>query len=186
MDTLELFRASVGEFDRRVGAIDDDQWAAATPCTEWSVRDLVNHLVAEDLWAPLLLSGATLEEVGDRFDGDVLGSDPRHAWSSARDAALAAATDEALAGTVHTSMGEIPANDYLLQLFSDHLVHAWDLAQAIGGDDHLPADLVEHCYEAAKPYESMMKGSGLFGETIAPPPGASRQDELLALFGRRS
>ncbi len=186
MDTLELFRASVGEFDRRVAAIRDDQWGDATPCAEWSVRDLVNHLVAEDLWAPLLLAGATLEDVGDRFDGDVLGSDPHQAWSSARDGALAAATDDVLAGSVHTSMGVIPADAYLLQLFSDHLVHAWDLARAIGGDERLPADLVERCYEAAKPYEQMMKGSGLFGDTIVPPPDASPQDELLALFGRRS
>ncbi len=186
MDMPALFRASVGEFDRRVAAIRDDQWAAATPCTEWDVRDLVNHLVAEDLWAPHLLAGATLEEVGDRFDGDVLGSDPRQAWISARDGALAAATHEALVGTVHTSMGAIPADAYLLQLFSDHLVHAWDLARAIGGDEQLPPDLVERCYEASKPYEEMMKGSGLFGQTIAPPPGASPQDELLALYGRRS
>ncbi len=186
MDTLDLFRASVGEFDRRVGAVGDDQWTNPTPCTDWSVRDLVNHLVAEDLWAPHLLSGATLEEVGDRFDGDVLGSDPRQAWRSARDRALAAATQEALAGAVHTSMGVMPANDYLLQLFSDHLVHAWDLAQAIGADEQLPPELVAHCYEAAKPYEQMMKASGLFGETIDLPPGASPQDELLSLFGRQS
>ncbi len=186
MDTLELFGASVAEFDRRVAEIRDDQWADPTPCTDWNVRDLVNHLVAEDLWAPHLLAGATLADVRDRFDGDVLGSDPHQAWFSARDGALAAATHEALAGTVHTSMGAIPADAYLMQLFSDHLVHAWDLGRAIGGDEQMPVDLVERCYETAKPYEQSMNESGLFGGIIAPRPGASPPDELLALFGRRS
>lgn len=185
METLDLFRASVGEFDRRVSTIRDDQWTDATPCIDWCVQDLVNHIVGEDLWAPPLLAGATLEEVGDRFEGDLLGDDPRRAWDSARDGVLAAAIPESLAGTVHTSMGDIPAGEYVLQLFSDHLVHAWDLARAIGADEQLPTDLVEHCFEGAKPYEQMMKDSGQFGETIVPHPSASTQDKLLAMFGRR-
>ena len=63
--------------------IADDQWANPTPDTEWTVRDLVEHLVGEQLWVPLLLGGATIEEVGDRFDGDNLGDDPKTAWSLA-------------------------------------------------------------------------------------------------------
>jgi len=36
----------------------------------------VNHLAGEDLWAPPLLAGSTIAEVGDRFEGDVLGAEP--------------------------------------------------------------------------------------------------------------
>ena len=58
------------EFDRRVRKIAPEQWALGTPCREWSVRDLVGHLVYEQLWAPELLAGCTTAQVGDRFDHD--------------------------------------------------------------------------------------------------------------------
>ena len=78
--TLARFAAAMTEFERRVQAIRPDQWQDPTPCTEWDVRALVDHLVTELLWAPLLLDGATIEDVGDRFNGDQLGADPMAAW----------------------------------------------------------------------------------------------------------
>jgi len=83
MDIPTMFGRAVAEFDTRVRQIGDHQWQAATPDEDWSVRDLVNHLVGEDLWAPPLLAGSTIAEVGDRFDGDVLGSEPKAAWTAA-------------------------------------------------------------------------------------------------------
>ena len=58
-----------------VQAIREDQWALPTPCTDWSVRDLVNHVVGEDAWTGPLVRGSTIEEVGDRFYGDLLGDE---------------------------------------------------------------------------------------------------------------
>jgi len=68
MELLDAHGAALREFDRRVGAVREDQWDDPTPNTEWSVRDLVGHLVGEQLWVPLLLRGATIDEVGDRFE----------------------------------------------------------------------------------------------------------------------
>ena len=56
--------------------VGEDQWGAPTPCADWDVRELVNHVAGEDLWTAPLLEGSTIEEVGDRFDGDLLGDDP--------------------------------------------------------------------------------------------------------------
>ena len=90
--------------------IRDDQWHAPTPDTEWDVTDLVQHLVYEQLWVPPLLAGKTIAEVGDAFDGDVLGDDPQRAWTSAAAAAQAAfAEPGALERTVHLSFGDVPA-----------------------------------------------------------------------------
>jgi uncharacterized protein (TIGR03083 family) len=77
VDVVALFGRSCREFDRRVAEVGADQWALDTPCTEWNVRTLVNHVTVEDLWVPPLLRGATIEEIGDRFDGDQLGDDPK-------------------------------------------------------------------------------------------------------------
>src|SRR5512142_3482592 len=76
MNIPAMFRGAVEEFGARVRQIGDHQWQAATPDEDWSVRDLVNHVVGEDLWAPPLLAGSTITEVGERFDGDVLGAEP--------------------------------------------------------------------------------------------------------------
>ncbi len=55
---------------------------APTPCPEWDVQALVDHLVTEQLWTPQLLGGKTTEEVGDQ-----LGADPAGAWDAAARAA---------------------------------------------------------------------------------------------------
>ena len=56
---------------------------------DWDVRALVNHLVGEQLWAEPMLTGKTIEEVGDQYSGDLLGDDPASIW---REAAKASAT----------------------------------------------------------------------------------------------
>ncbi|MEK8226091.1 maleylpyruvate isomerase N-terminal domain-containing protein [Oerskovia sp. M15] len=74
---------AVGAFDHLVRQVTDDQWGLPTPDDAWTVRDLVNHLVSEQLWAPELLAGRTVADVGSVFDGDVLGDDPIDAWVDA-------------------------------------------------------------------------------------------------------
>jgi uncharacterized protein (TIGR03086 family) len=184
-DLRELHRRAAAEFDRRVQAISADQWDQPTPCEEWDVRTLVNHLVSDNRWAPELLAGATIDDVGDAFDGDMLGDDPVTAWEDSIEAALTAfEDDDALDRIVHLSFGDVPAAVYASQRTTDLTVHAWDLARAIGADESLDAELVTYCYETALAQEDLIRASGLFGD---PPPGpddASVQTRLLAFFGR--
>jgi hypothetical protein len=72
-DIRELYRRASESCGQRVLAVRDDQWHAVTPCSEWDVRALVNHLVGENLWVPPLFEGKSIADVGDQFDGDVLG-----------------------------------------------------------------------------------------------------------------
>ena len=83
MNIPAMFGRAAAEFDARVRQVGDHQWQAATPDEDWTVRDLVNHLVGEDLWTPPLLAGSTMAEVGDRFEGDMLGAEPKAAWTAA-------------------------------------------------------------------------------------------------------
>jgi uncharacterized protein (TIGR03086 family) len=185
-DLVSLFERSVEEFGRRVRAVADSQWDAPTPDEGWSVRDLVQHLVSEELWAPPLLAGSTIEDVGDRFDGDLVGDDPKDAWeAAARGAVEAARADAPLSRTVHVSFGDITAEDYLTQLTGDHTIHAWDLARAIGADETLDPELVELAYVSLEPQVEQLRGVGIFGAKVEAPAGASRQAQLLALTGRK-
>src|SRR3954451_24748645 len=100
-DLPEKFERAEGRFQSLVHQVTDDKWAAPTPCSDWDVRALVNHLVYEARWAPPLLEGKTIAEVGDRFDGDLLGDDPRAAYDDAVEAACRAIeAPGALDGTV--------------------------------------------------------------------------------------
>jgi uncharacterized protein (TIGR03086 family) len=184
MSIAELYKRASDEFGARVHTVAAEQWALPTPCAGWDTRDLVNHVVAEDLWAVPLLGGATVEEVGDRFDGDVLGDAPAEAWDRAVGGALGAIPSD-LARTVHVSFGEIPASEYLSQLVADHLVHAWDLARAIGGDEHLPDDLVHHCIGWFRDVEDSYRSAGVIGPAPPVAADADAQTRLLAMFGRQ-
>jgi uncharacterized protein (TIGR03086 family) len=185
MDIPEMLGRAVAEFGARVEQIGGGQWQAATPDDGWAVRDLVNHLVSEDLWAPPLLAGSTVAEVGDQFDGDVLGADPKAAWAAAsRQAVQAAGADGAMDRIVHLSFGDFPGRDYALQLFADHLIHAWDLARAIGADERLDPELVGSCATWFEAVEDAYRSAGVIAERPPVPAGAAAQTRLLAQFGR--
>lgn len=185
MGLADFHRRAVEHFDRHVSNVSDDQWDAPTPCTDWSVRDLVNHVVNENMWTPDLLSGKTIEEVGDRYDGDLLGADPKGVWASSASGATSAVGGVADFGSmVNVSWGQIPAQMYVEQLSMDHLIHGWDLAKAIGGDTNLDEELVEFCYAIAKAQEELIRGSGVFGDSVEVPDDANTQTRLLAILGR--
>jgi len=187
MDIPAMFGRAVAEFDARVRQIGGHQWRAATPNEDWCVRDLVNHVTGEDLWAPPLLAGATIAEVGDRFEGDVLGSDPKEAWTVASaEAVRAVEADGAMDRIVHLSFGDFPGGEYTLQLFADHLIHAWDLARAIGSDEHLDEELVTSCAAWFDATEEAYRSAGVIAARPPVPGDADAQTLLLARFGRRA
>ncbi|MGV9878705.1 TIGR03086 family metal-binding protein [Streptomyces sp. NPDC003006] len=174
-------------FTDRVHAVRADQWDAPTPCTDWTVRELVNHLTSEQLWVPpLVRDGATVEAVGDTFDGDLLGPDPAVSWDTAAAASRAAFREPgALDRTVHLTSGESPATFYCGQMTTDLVVHAWDLSRAIGADETLPDELVDFAVREISPYAAELAKSGLFDPPVEPPPDADAQTRLLSLVGRR-
>lgn len=185
-EAQDLFATAVSEFDRRVRRVADDQWENQTPCTEWNVRVLVNHLVYENKWAPPILAGKTIEEVGETFEGDLLGDDPKTVWVGAAQEAIDAVEREGTEErTVHVSFGDIPGRDYISQLLCDHVIHAWDLARGIGDDDKLDPELVEFALKYLEPYAQAYRGAGAFGDEVEVDRGADPQSQLLGLAGRQ-
>ena len=184
-DQAALHRRAVEEFDERVRAVGDDQWELPTPCSDWNVRQLVNHLVYENRWTVPLMGGSTIAEVGDRYEGDLLGDDPKGAWAeSSADAVAAVQAEGGLERTVDLSSGPTPATEYVNQLYADHLIHAWDLARAIGADERLDPELVDACAAWFASMEDLYRSIGAIGPRAETPPGADAQTTLLAAFGR--
>jgi uncharacterized protein (TIGR03086 family) len=183
---IEMYRRAVEMFGQRVMGVGPDDWGRPTPCSQWSVRDLVRHLVYEELWAPELFGGKTIADVGDRFEGDILGDDPQAAWKESAAGALAAADAALLDHTVHLSFGDVPGREYLGQLTADHVIHAWDLARGIGGDDRLDPELVEFVHDVMAPEVEQWRNAGIFGPAVPASDDADLQTRLIALTGRRT
>jgi uncharacterized protein (TIGR03086 family) len=183
----QLFERASDHFGTLVAQIGEDQWSHPTPCSEWDVRQLVGHLVYENVWAPPLFDGETIETVGDRFEGDILGSDPKAAWQQAAKGAVTVITATgAMERTVHLSWGDDKGAEYTSQLLLDHVVHGWDLARGIGADDPIEPELLEDVYARWKDREEMIRGAGVFGDQQPIPDDADTQTKLLALFGRKA
>lgn len=183
MDVNTLYHRTVECFADRVNAVKADQWGDPTPCTEWTVRDLANHVTYENLWTVPLMEGATIKEIGDRFEGDVLGDDPiGSALAAARAAIASVAAQLPQGGIVHLSFGETPKEEYAMQLAADNLVHGWDLAVSTGGDPRMDPHLVHAITDWFDDREELYRGAGAISARRQLTGDA--QHDLLARFGR--
>lgn len=186
MDTVEAFRRAKDGFARAVDATGPTQWGEPTPCTDWDVRALVNHVTGEMLWVPPLMDGSTVADVGSRFDGDILGDDPVATWKEASTDALASfSAPGAMQATAHLSFGDFSGNDYCWQLIGDLVVHSWDLARAVAADAGIPADLAQAVYDFMAPMLASFGPNDYFDTKVDVPDDAPIQERLIALTGRR-
>lgn len=182
--TFELIVQGLDAFGEKLKAVPADRWSAATPCTDWSVRELVNHVTGEHLWAPHMLAGETIAAVGDRYDGDVLGGSPIAVWERAaqgsRAAWLAASPDD----VVHLSFGDNPAIEYGRQMLTDVVIHGWDLARGAGLDETMDPIAVASVLDYLEVNAKFWTEAGIFAVPvqISADDPASR---LLALSGRK-
>jgi uncharacterized protein (TIGR03086 family) len=187
-DLVELHGRCGRRFVALVDGVGTERWHDDTPCTEWDVRTLVNHLLYEQRWVPPLFDGLTVEQVGDRFEGDLLGPDAS-AWpgtlSSAMDEAhTVVAEPGALDKIVHLSFGDVPGHEYVMQLTADLAIHGWDLARATGQDDSLDPSVVALLLPWTEANIGLLEGSGMFAARIDVASDAPDSVRLLGLLGR--
>jgi len=189
MDTLEALSQSRQEFEARLRQVGDDQWDLATPCSEWSVRDLVNHLLLGTRMTVQLLAGSSRDAVMAGLDDDLVSADPVGEFVALADQMEAGfGASDGLTGTVDHPMGEIPRQMFIGFRMIDNAVHAWDLARAIGADDQLDADLVSQLWDDIQPQAGMLAETGIFGQGASGDVGedAPTQTRLLDVLGRQA
>lgn len=182
MERKRRYTEAITQFNDIAQDIDDDQWENATPCKDWNVRALVTHVTRELLWAPKILAGKTIDEVGNKFDGDILGDDPKAVIQQATNEAIDALDDALGERTVYLSYGKTTADAYMEQNMCDIVVHTWDLAQGIGAEEDFSEELIDACYKAWG--EADLSESGLFETPVTVPNDADTLTKLLARTGR--
>jgi uncharacterized protein (TIGR03083 family) len=207
VDLLPIYRSAVRQFDSRVRAVGDAQWASKTPDTEWDVRDLVGHVIDGQRAVARVIEEAFAARQGHGADAarpnptvgtvraggagwatggsEELSDDPVGAWEQASAAAVQALTRPgALDGEVPAGDGMITALDYGWRAATELTVHAWDLARATNGVDEFPNDLIGEVLGHAKSSYDQWYTSERYAPSIPVPGCTDDLIELLALTGR--
>jgi uncharacterized protein (TIGR03086 family) len=169
-----------------VRTISADQLSAPTPCAEYDVRALVNHLL---FWGPSLEAAGRKEVVPPpaptESEVDLLGDD----WAAKLTAQLdrTAATWSAPAaweGTTRFVGPESPARAIGGMVVIEMSVHAWDLASATGQALVLDDDLLAYLHEEVTASAELGRQYGVYGPEVAVPASGSTLDRILGLTGR--
>lgn len=178
VDDLARASAFVGDL---IDGVAVDQWASPTPCTEWSVRDVVSHLVGMNLVFVAMFDQSPMPERG----ADVLGADPAGAFRRSSAALQAAAARPGvLERAQSTQLGAATGLERLRWRIADLLTHGWDLVQATGVEADAPGDLAE---QALVFVQDRLPGQARAGRFADPQPirdDAPPFDRLAALTGR--
>jgi uncharacterized protein (TIGR03086 family) len=179
-EVVERTTRLVRSFDERVRAAPADSWSNPAPCEGWTARDVVTHVGNNLFGIQAGLTGSEPRQIS--ADEDLVS-----AWDDARDGFLGALSSADLTTTLPGPFGSMPAEQLIGQLIAtDVLVHTWDLARAVGGDERLDAAAVSGAYSGLKPMDEMLRRPGVFGPKIEPPADADEQTQFLCFLGRRA
>jgi uncharacterized protein (TIGR03086 family) len=182
MSTIDQrYSRLAGAFADKIAAVRDDQWNSATPCEEWTVRDIVRHVVDSQ--------GMFLGFVGDTAgDAPSVDEDPLGAFTTASGAVRARLADPERAGEEFDGMFGRTSFEHSVDRFlsTDLVVHGWDVAAATGQDTSIDPQEVDRVKTQVEEFGDKIRSPGAFGPAVEPPEGASDQDRLLAYLGRRA
>ena len=177
-DPIALYRAATDRAMAVVDAVQPDQLRAPTPCTEWTVQQLIDHLVGGTEY---LLSAAEQREPAPPTHAT--GADYRRGVA---DVLKALKLPGAMEQTCISPLSfEWPVAQAVAGTFMDVLIHTWDLARATGQDERLDPALVEACTAMFLPeMPERGRAAGIVGPAVEVGEEASPQDRLLAAMGR--
>jgi uncharacterized protein (TIGR03086 family) len=182
--SLDNFLRTLDLTSTIVKGIRADQWKNATPCDEWNLSVLVNHITGENHWLAAIFSGETIQTVGDKFDGDLVGDDPIAAYVASVELAKASITPAVLEARHDVSIGDISGYDYVSQLFMDQLVHGWDAMMGSRQVVALDDGLVTAAIPVAQEMVAYVGPGSVFGTTLELGSDAANVEMLLGTVGR--
>jgi uncharacterized protein (TIGR03086 family) len=184
-DLLELLVVANDQFAQRLRLVGPDDWRRPTPCSEWDVRAVVDHVVGANVRYQLLLHGAPTEQVEATRAVDHLGDDALASFVATADGVVACFSENgALERIAHHVTGDRTGHELLSMRILDVAIHGWDLARAIGADETLDDDVVAFllAYTADLDLGPQQRAFAPARADVAR--NASPQDQLLHRLGR--
>ena len=183
MSVVDLDRRAVLGTAEVVDATSPDQHAAPTPCTDWTVRDLLTHLIAGNVKYVEIGRG---KEWARGAPDVVLEDDPGGQYRRTMDAMLEAweqpgALDRETALPVGRGRAELALYLHL----GETLVHGWDLARATRQRPLWDGEVVEACLTHFRSWLPPQRPAGSpFSDATPLGDGAAPIDHFAAYLGR--
>ncbi|SDI95968.1 TIGR03086 family metal-binding protein [Nonomuraea jiangxiensis] len=194
-EIAERFDRLAGAFQARIEATPADRWDRVSPCEGWTARDVVAHVINGHRGIIAAVRGTPPQPshrvgVSGMDDAPKVepGADLVAAYAEARAGMRTLLTDPGLAATPlpFSPIGPVPverAADVVGAL--ELLVHTWDLARAVGGDEILDLEAVVRTHNALRHHYDGLQATDAFRPKIAAPADADPQTAFLCFTGRR-
>jgi uncharacterized protein (TIGR03086 family) len=178
-EVSDRYRTVADGFAARLDGMTPDAWEAQTPCTDWTARELVVHVVNTHHQVRSTLGDVAAEKADE--DGDLV-AQFRDASASISDAL---GDEEKASTTISGMFGEQPFESLVGRLLcADTLVHTWDLARGTNQAEDLDPAAVAASYSFLEPIDEAIRRPGGFAAKITPAAGADEQTVFLNFCGR--
>lgn len=179
-DPIAQYQRVLEHFTELVDGITESQWASDTPCENWTVRDLIEHVIVRDRRLAATVGGAPPQPLEDGADLAELWRERVEWW------AAGLADPQCRTAVWETPMGSMTFEQATTQLMTGELtIHTWDLARGLGVDDTLDAEAVHTTFAAMQTYGDQLRRPGALGPALEAPAGSDEQEQLLAFTGRQ-
>lgn len=175
-DTITIFRDRADRFSAILAGV-DGRWHAASPCENWTVGDVVQHVVETERDF-LARQGLGL--------GELEATDPRQRWEQHRGQVTDLLQRDGVAARAYdgyfgpTTIGDTVANFYGWDL----AIHGWDVAAATGQTGAITAAEAEQLLEGAEGWGEALYSEGVCGPAVPVGEDADAVERLLAKLGR--
>ena len=187
MDNVEMLEQVLNETNRVISATTEAQLGNKTLCTEWTVRDVINHVTGGSKMVAESLRTGTVsgERLGELMGGDNLGADFKGAFSTASKDALAAVREPGAMERMATlPFGEMPGAAVVMIGIFDVMTHACDIAQATGQTIDNTALLQTALEVGRQTIPPEMRAPGIFDAERDVSGTVTPMTQLLAFAGR--
>jgi len=178
MDLVDALEQTFQHTQGVIGNVRPDQYDNATPCSEWAVHDVLQHMIA-------VVAGMGAAAAGADRPPFELGPDPAGQFREASATAIAAwRAPGVLDKIIDAGPGPMPGRVVAGINLLDTATHTWDLAKATGQPTQLPAGVAEAALDASRSIISPEIRPGRFAPEASAPSGAGPTEQLVAYLGR--
>lgn len=142
---LEALQTATRDLASALAGVGESDWGLSTPCADWSLRDLVDHVAGGNWYTIRILAGDTSEDALAAAMASFGGEPPSAATAvqSAVDQFEAFESAEALDNSWNHVAGELPGRQILRLRLHDVIVHTWDINEARRPPASIPKSLAE-------------------------------------------
>ncbi|MFC0625123.1 TIGR03086 family metal-binding protein [Kribbella deserti] len=182
---MDFLKPASAQLVRIVAAVPADAWSTSTPC-DLTIHEVVNHVVAGNIFAVRLLAGASAADATAGLDGDYLGEDPLAAVTTSCEHQVAAFASADQSRPLHHPSRDISFETFVRFRLGELVVHGWDVAVGAGLDPALDASVVAGLWAMVEPHVEDMRQMGTFGKGATTSSATSVQARLLDAFGRHA